>query len=128
MKRKKNYFFKTVYFGYFFHFGPRTTRKCKNNFFLNGQNHLSTLLSLTFYKNNPLFNIDLFSQTFDIESLAFENANNDIFKGTWYIYNLIGTSSTIFNDDLFQSQDLILFLSAQQAVAKQTNKIIKFIL
>ena len=33
-----------------------------------GQNHHIALLSFTFHQKNPLFDVDLFSRTFDMES------------------------------------------------------------
>ena len=43
---------------------PQNYKRCLKN----GQNYQFALLSLKFHQKNPLFDIDLFSRTFDMES------------------------------------------------------------
>ena len=50
-----------------FHFWLKTPPHCKSCS-KNGQNHQFALLSFTFHKKNPLFDVDLFPRTFDMES------------------------------------------------------------
>ena len=59
-------FSKQSFLGIFFIFGKNTPKLQK--LFKNGQNHQFALLSFTFHQKNPLFDIDLFSRTFDMES------------------------------------------------------------
>jgi hypothetical protein len=50
-----------------FDFWLKTPPNCKSCS-KNGQNHQFAVLSFTFHKKNPLFDVDLFPRTFDMES------------------------------------------------------------
>ena len=51
---------------------PQNFKSCLKN----GQNHQFALLSFTFHQKNPLFDVDLFSRTFDMESPASRTIKN----------------------------------------------------
>ena len=50
-----------------FHFGLKTPQNSKKKS-KNGQNHQIALLSYIFHQKNSLFDVDLFSRCFDMES------------------------------------------------------------
>ena len=61
--------FQNSHFWVFFIFGKKKTPKNYKSCSKNGKNHQFALLSFTFHqKKNPLFDVDLFSRTFDMES------------------------------------------------------------
>ena len=65
-KNLKFSLFKTVIFGDFL-FGTKNNPKLKKIKKKNGQNHQIALSSFTFHFKNPLFDVDHFSRTFDME-------------------------------------------------------------
>ena len=74
LKKKKSFnfhFFKNSNFWVFLFLAKNTPKfkKCSKN----GQNHQFTLLSFTFNKKNPLFDVDLFSRTFDMKLPCHQN-------------------------------------------------------
>ena len=59
-------FKKGIFKGIFFYFGPKTAPKHKING-QNSKNHISSLCSIIFIIKNLLFDVDIFSQTLDME-------------------------------------------------------------
>ena len=69
LKKKKNLQFllslTSNFFGIFFGLKtPKNYKSCPKS----GPNHQFTLLSFTFHQINQIFDVDLFSRTFDMES------------------------------------------------------------
>ena len=59
---------------------PQNYKSCSKN----GKNHQFALLSFMFHKKNPLFDVDLFSRTFDMESPLSDIPFKVIYPFEWH--------------------------------------------
>ena len=87
---------------------PQNCKSCSKN----GQNHQFALLSFTFHKKNPLFNVDLFPWTFDMASPQqkihiFSSSNNYLHYMDWPRHSRVSDSSVSTKTMMYEASFLI---------------------